>query len=353
MKSIYGLERQPIEGIAVAIRRVLESKDFILGHEVNVLQDLLARYTGRKHAIAVSSGTDAQFLILKALGIGAGDVVFVPDFTFVSTASVVKMVGATPIFVDVDPADFTMNPEHLLKMIQTPQGKGKPRAVIPVSTFGCAYSPYINDIAKDNGLVVIEDACHSLGTPLQAPTAFTSFYPTKPLGGFGDSGMIFTDDPALSILIKYLRDHYERGKGLEIGYNCRMDTIQAAIILEKLTDYADHLRARSYIADIYREGLDRQKYFCQSFRHTNNAYFSIRCRENRDKVIFTLSENRIPYGIYYRTPLHKLRIFWEDLIPAPYPIASAISMDILQLPMNPYIRRDEAYEIAKILNGVK
>jgi dTDP-4-amino-4,6-dideoxygalactose transaminase len=141
-----------------------------------------------------------------------------------------------------------------------------------------------------------------------------------------------------------------------------MDTIQAAIILEKLTDYADHLRARSYIADIYREGLDRQKYFCQSFQHTNNAYFSIRCRENkRDSVIFALSENRIPYGIYYRTPLHKLRIFWENLNevtrfyspPMPYPVASAICTDILQLPMNPYIRRDEAYKIIQILNGVK
>jgi dTDP-4-amino-4,6-dideoxygalactose transaminase len=203
-----------------------------------MLERKLARFVGRKFGIAVSSGTDAQFLLMKALGIGPGDVVFVPDFTFLSTATTVKMVGATPIFVDVDPVTFTMYFESLREMIEKQQ-KGIPKAIVPVNLFGCIYDYVsINAIANRYDLIVIEDGCHALGSKGLSTInkalslgdhSFTSFYPTKPLGCFGDAGMIFTDDSDLSSKLRYMRKHnqFQKHRCDSLGYNMRMDTIQA------------------------------------------------------------------------------------------------------------------------------
>jgi dTDP-4-amino-4,6-dideoxygalactose transaminase len=200
-----------------------------------MLERKLARFVGRKFGIAVSSGTDAQFLLMKALGIGPGDAVFVPDFTFLSTATTVKMVGATPIFVDVDKDTFTMKSVHLEYMLSRQQ-KGNPKAVVPVDLFGCPYDREINNIANRYDLIVIEDGCHALGSMVKNIKAlnlgdhsFTSFYPTKPLGCFGDAGMIFTDDSDLSSKLRYMRKHnqFQKHRCDSLGYNMRMDTIQA------------------------------------------------------------------------------------------------------------------------------
>lgn len=351
MKTIAGLERQKIEAIMVAIRQVAERKDFILGKEVSTLENRLAESGNMEFAIGTSSGTTAQFLILKALGIGPGDVVFVPDFTFVATASVVKMVGATPVFVDVSAGNYTMSQYHLCKMI-TEQKQGKAKAIIPVSLFGCGYNESINDTAEQYGLHVIEDACHSIGTPIKAPTAFTSFFPTKPLGAFGDAGMIFTNDSYIAERVSLLRSHNNNGKNEMIGYNARMNTFQAAVLLEKMLDYPADLLARANVANLYRMNLDRRKYLFQICGETNNAYFSVRCKVNRTKVIAALTDAKIPYAIYYDTPLHRLPPFYDRSLTEAYTISNSLSYDILQLPQNAYMKSKEVIRIANLLNGI-
>jgi dTDP-4-amino-4,6-dideoxygalactose transaminase len=213
MNSIYGIERQPTFECYRAMGEVLHNKNFILGTPVSTLERKLASYVGMKFGVAVSSGTDAQFLLMKALGIGPGDLVFVPDFTFLSTATTVKMVGATPIFVDVNLDTFTMNPLSLEDKIKKASMVGTPKAVVPVDLFGCPFN-YIEifKVASGYNLIVIEDGCHALGSIVKDLKAlslgdhsFTSFYPTKPLGCFGDAGMIFTNDSDLSSKLRYTR----------------------------------------------------------------------------------------------------------------------------------------------------
>jgi len=295
IESIYGLERQPVFNSYKAIGEVVHNRDFILGRKVSMFENQMSGYL-QMDAVAVSSGTDAEFLLLKALGIGEGDLVYVPAFTFLSTATVVKMVGARPIFIDVDKSDFTMNSLSLENAIHDSVKIGKPKAVVPVDLFGCLYDEEINRIARRYDLIVIEDGCHAVGSKdLDGRKAlslgdhsFTSFYPTKPLGCFGDAGMIFTKDSELAIRLKDMRKHGQTDKYYcsKLGYNARMDTLQAAVLLERFKVYERELERRRAIAERYKSGLVTSKYAYQkSYNYKLTwALFSIICH-NRDAVI--------------------------------------------------------------------
>jgi dTDP-4-amino-4,6-dideoxygalactose transaminase len=366
MKSIYCLERQNVEGCIAAMRAVIGNKNFILGKEITMLEKALSNFVNMRYGVAVSSGTSALFLLLKALKIGPGHVVFVPNFTFLSTATAAKMVGATPIFIDIDKDTFTMDSTHLHLVIDR-HYQQTPAAIIPVDIFGRTYDPNINIIAKNYNMVVIEDACHSFGSLLggsMSDISFTSFFPTKPLGAWGDAGMIFTNYDGLKNNIELLRNHAMTAKNVasRLGYNMRMDTIQAAVLLEKFSAYQRHLASREAFAKLYKEGLDRRKYSFQNDYGHNNAYFSIVCkrRTNRANVISHLHAYKIPFDIYYRRPLHTLDVFQMDMGHRHYDfkggefkVSSYLCNNILQIPMNPYLTNNEVDKIITVLNGVK
>jgi dTDP-4-amino-4,6-dideoxygalactose transaminase len=355
MGNIYGIGREPVNDCYLAIGEVIKSREFILGAAVAKLERKLANFVGRGSAVAVSSGTDAQFLLMKALGIGPGDLVYVPDFTFMSTATTVKMVGARPIFVDVNLDTFTMNPGSLENKIRESAVCGTPKAVVPVDLFGCPYNYVeINRIAKDYGLVVIEDGCHAMGSQvgnLQAlrigDHSFTSFYPTKPLGCFGDAGMIFTDDTDLAHDLRFMRKHNQKMKNNcdSLGYNMRMDTIQAVVLLEKFKRYPEELERRRRIARMYVDGLDSEIGVQNQPGRSSCALFSLVVSQR-----FREELKGVDYDIYYRYPLHKLKVFKEDLISYDYPNSTALCQSIFQIPMHPYLSDKEVYHIIDVIN---
>jgi dTDP-4-amino-4,6-dideoxygalactose transaminase len=364
--SIYGIEREPSFLAYRDIGNVIEDKIFIQGPQVRQLEETLAKYVGRKYGVGVNSGTDAEFLLLKALGIGKGDLVFVPDFTFLSTATAVKMTGARPIFVDVDLATFNMQPLSLNNKIKATAGIGVPKAVVPVDLFGVPYDyKEINKIAHRYGMVVIEDGCHAMGSKAGKKKAlglgdfsFTSFYPTKPLGCFGDGGMIFCDDYELAYKLQLMRKH---GQGIkhhcyELGYNSRLDTIQAAVLLAKFDTYEKGLGRRREIAQKYINELPdahiQRKNYWQDFSDLNHALFSVLCNSNeqRGEAQKRLRAASIPFSVYYPQPLHELEVFREDLVSWDYANASALSKKILQIPMHPYLKDGE---VEKIIEAVK
>jgi dTDP-4-amino-4,6-dideoxygalactose transaminase len=343
----------------------MERRDFILGEEVRKLETMLAEYVGRKYAIAVSSGTAAQFLIMRGLGIGPGDVVAVPDFTFLSTATTVLMTGATPLFIEVDPDTFTMSAAHLLLEISK-QPEGAVKAIVPVDLFGVIYDEYsINQISDKFGIPVIEDGCHSLGSTLEhkealsfGDYAFTSFYPTKPLGAFGDGGMVFCDDVEMSDAVRSLRNHCLRGDNYAyvMGYNFRMDTMTAAILLEKFTDFEESVNIRKHVAHKYREYLDKDAYAFQlSPGFSNWAVFSILCNcVSRDFVQQALTRAGYPSEIYYPQPLHELEMFVIDVDEDfRTDVTQELCNRILQIPLNPYMSERETNNIIGVLNNVE
>src|SRR5436190_8669536 len=250
-----------------AIARVTEHCQFILGPEVRELEAALARSCGARHVISCASGTDALLLVLMAKGIGPGDAVLCPAFTFCATAEVVALLGATPVFADVDPVTFNIEPSSLLRAVATAKRHGlKPKVVIPVDLFGLpADHDAIAAIAKLEGLYVLDDAAQGFGATYKgrklgtlAPATATSFFPAKPLGCYGDGGAIVTDDPALVEMLKSLRVHgqgTDKYDNVRIGMTSRLDTIQAAVLIEKLKIFADEIEARNRVATRYASGL--------------------------------------------------------------------------------------------------
>ena len=250
-----------------AILKVVNHGAYIMGPEVAALEEELSQFCGAKHVLSCANGTDALGLVLMALGVGPGDAVFVPAFTFVATAEVVAWVGATPVFVDVRESDFNMDPAHLAASIKWARENGlKPVGVIPVDLFGQpADYPAIMPIAEAEGLWMLSDAAQSFGAKLNnravgtyGIATSTSFFPAKPLGCYGDGGAVFTDDDDLIEVLRSLRVH---GQGLDkyenvrIGINGRLDTIQAAVLLEKLKIFPDEIEVRARVAARYNEGL--------------------------------------------------------------------------------------------------
>ena len=340
--------------IDAGIARVLAHGRFILGPEVAELERRLAAFCGAAHVVTCASGTDALHLALISRDIGPGDAVFVPSFTFAAPAEVVVLLRATPVFVDAAPDTWLIDPKSLEAAIAEARKQGlTPKAVIPVDLFGQpAEYRSIGAIAAAEGLLVLADAAHSFGATQNgkavgtlAPVTATSFFPAKPLGCYGDGGAVFTDDAETAELLRSLRAHgcgAHKYDHVRAGLNSRLDTLQAAILLEKLAIYEEEIAARTRIAARYTDALGDavQTQLVAEGSTSVWAQYTIRV-ENRDRVAARLNEQGIPTAVYYPKPLHRQTAY------ARFPVAAgglAISdrlVDkVLSLPMHPYL--DEA-----------
>jgi len=354
--------RKPLEK---RINKILDHGAYIMGPEVFELEEKLADYCGAKHAISCSSGTDALLIPLMAWGVGPGDAVFTTPFTYVATAEVISILGATPVFVDVYDSTYNIDCEKLEKEIKKTLEKGKltPKVIIPVDLFGLpARYRIINDIAKKYNLKVIEDAAQSFGGSIRdkkvgvfGDVAATSFYPAKPLGCYGDGGAIFTNDDMLAEECKAIRIHgtkADRYNSERIGLNGRFDSIQAAVILEKLTIFDEELEKRNIIDANYRKYLNNAQYHPKGYQSAH-ALFSIVLGSNhkRSELIERLNSNNIPSVIYYKNPIHLMKAFsYLGYGVGDLPVSESLSDSIVSLPMHPYLIEED---IELIINFIK
>jgi dTDP-4-amino-4,6-dideoxygalactose transaminase len=342
--------------IDAAIARVVDHCQFILGPEVRTLEAELAAFCGARHALSCASGTDALLLALMAKGIGRGDAVLCPSFTFCATAEVAALLGATPVFADVDAATFNINPASLRRAIATARRLGlKPKAVIPVDLFGLsADHDAIAEIARAEGLFVLDDAAQSFGATYKgrrlgalAHATATSFFPAKPLGCYGDGGAIFTDDDELADTIQSLRVH---GQGTDkydntrIGLTGRLDSIQAAVLLEKLAIFPDEIDARHAIARRYGKGLaDVAIVPCEPDGYRSVwAQYTIRVAfGTRDRLAAALKAEGIPTAVYYPKPLHWQTAYRNfPVADGGLPVSECLAAEVISLPMHPYLDPD-------------
>jgi dTDP-4-amino-4,6-dideoxygalactose transaminase len=339
-----------------AVARVLEHCQFVMGPEVRELEADLAAFCGARHALTVASGTDALLLVLMAMGIGRGDAVFCPAFTFCATAEVVALAGATPVFVDVDEATFNLDPASLARAIEPARRLGlTPKAVIPVDLFGLpADYAAIAPIAAAEGLTVIADAAQSFGASYRgrevgtlAPVTATSFFPAKPLGCYGDGGAIFTDDDKLAEIIRSLRIHgqgADKYDNVRIGMTGRLDTIQAAVLIEKLKIFAEEIEARERAAQRYHDGLGDIAVVPQRPSDLTSvwAQYTIRLPAGvRDGLADNLRRQGIPTAVYYPKPLHRQEAYRHYPVAGNgLPVTERLAEEVLSLPMHGYL--DEA-----------
>lgn len=360
-------QRQRIgDKIDVAISRVLEHGNYIMGPEVDELERQLSAFCGAEHAISCASGTDALLLVLMAWGIGPKDAVFVPSFTFASTAEVVALLGATPVFVDVEEDSFTMSPSSLEMAYSEAKRLGlKPRAIIPVDLFGQpADYDRLLAFAESQGMSVLADAAQSFGATLRGRrtgtfghATATSFFPAKPLGCYGDGGAVFTDSEELAEIIKSLRVH---GKGrhkydnVRIGINGRLDTLQAAILLEKLSIFSDELQARQRIGDAYNQALESLVCVPRLASGATSAWAQYTIRlSGRDDVARLLGQAGIPTAVYYPQPLHRQTAYKEFPVPRTgLPVSDRLSGEVLSLPMHPYLDSSTIHRIQQELGRI-
>jgi dTDP-4-amino-4,6-dideoxygalactose transaminase len=367
------------------IRAVLDHGQYIMGPEIKQLEKKLAEFVGVKHAVSCASGTDALLLALMAYGVGPGDAVFTSPFTFIATAEVVQLLGATPVFVDIDPLTFNIDPARLSTAIDALE-KGKagahplprprngrliPKAVIGVDLFGLpADYDVINRIAAKHGLVVIEDAAQSFGAQLDgkkacslAAVGCTSFFPAKPLGCYGDGGMCFTDDAQLAAVMDSLRVH---GKGsdkydnVRVGFNGRMDTLQAAIVLSKFSIFPEEVELRQEVAGRYGQLLGRLKGVTlplvpAGYKSVWAQYSVLAASEaHRQRLQAGLKEAGIPTAVYYPKPLHLQTAFASlGYREGDFSLSEDASRRIFSLPMHPYLKLEEQEKIAEVFKRIK
>jgi len=364
LKAQYQALKTEIDG---NIAKVLEHGRFISGPEVKTLEEKLAAYVGVKHCITCANGTDALELVLYAWGIGQGDAVFVPSFTFMSTGEVVAYLGATPVFVDIDLATFNMDVNSLEAAILKVQKEGRftPKAVIPVDLFGqCANYDAIIPIAQKYGLLVLEDGAQGFGGSIRGKracsfgdAATTSFFPAKPLGCYGDGGAIFTEDDELAELLRSLVVH---GKGAEkydnvrIGRNSRLDTIQAAILLPKLKALEEYeIDWRNRWAAMYSEKLSGHvatPYVPEGYV-SSWAQYTIRLKEKteRETMQERLREVGIPSMVYYAKGLHQQEAFRGCRQYVDYPNTEMVCKQVLSLPMHAYLEEKNVEKTCEII----
>lgn len=354
--------------IPAAIQQVLEHGGYILGPEVRQLEDDLTAYTGAKETISCANGTDALKLLLLAKNIGPGDAVFVPTFTFASTAEVVAECKATPVFVDICPKTYNMDPTSLEQAIAQIKALSlTPRGIIAVDLFGHpADYGTLGQIAEANNLWLIADAAQSFGGAIKdkkvgnlAMMTTTSFFPSKPLAGYGDGGAIFTNDKELANLIRSLRNHgcgVHRYDHLHIGLNSRLDTIQAAILIEKLKIFPMEAMRRRDIAKHYNEILQDSVTVPRHAPDVTHAWglYTILCPENkRDHLLSTLPSHEIPCNIYYRRPLHLQPAYEHYPRSAPkLQVAEELSGRVLSLPMHPYLSDGQVEYVASTVKNL-
>jgi len=355
------------QSIDNAVSRVLNHCQFINGPEVTELEAQLAAFCGASHAVACSSGTDALLMVLMAKGVGPGDAVLCPSFTFCATGEVVALLGATPVFVDVDAASFNMNVESLKRGIVTARRLGlKPVAVIPVDLFGqSADHDAIGAVAAAEGLFVLDDAAQSFGASYKGRrlgtfglATATSFFPAKPLGCFGDGGAIFTEDAAFAETLRSVRVHgggSDKYDNVRIGLTARLDTMQAAILIEKLGIFEDEIAARNAVADRYAKGLGD----VVAVPHVANggisvwAQYTIRLPEGVDRDGFgaALKAQGIPTAIYYPKSMHQQTAYRNfPVADGGLPVCEKLSADVISLPMHPYL--DEPTQ-ARVIAAVR
>ncbi|HET9902483.1 MAG TPA: DegT/DnrJ/EryC1/StrS aminotransferase family protein [Xanthobacteraceae bacterium] len=340
-----------------AIARVLAHGQYILGPEVHALEAALAAFCGAKHAISCASGTDALALVLMAKGVKAGQAILCPSFTFAATAEVVAWLGATPVFVDVLPDTFNMDPASLARGLDTARRLGlDPVGVITVDLFGQpADYESLEPICRAAGLWLLDDAAQAFGAVYRGRkigtfghATATSFFPAKPLGCYGDGGAIFTDDDALAAVIRSLRVHGEgadKYDNVRIGMNGRLDTIQAAVLIEKLKIFPEEIERRNAIAQRYSGGLAHVAAAVPTVREgcvSTWAQYTIRLPAAlRDKVAAALKARGIPTAIYYRQPLHRQPAYQRfPLAGNGLPHSEAAAREVLSLPMHAYLDAD-------------
>lgn len=359
--ALFDLQRQRarIEAdIRAGIDAVLAHGQFILGPEVEALETALADFVGGGEAIAVSSGRDALAIALMAMGVGAGDAVFVPAFTFAATAGAVVSVGAEPVFVDVDRTTFNMDTDDLEEAIAETKAAGRlvPKVVMPVDLYGLPadYSA-IGNVAARHGLMILADAAQSFGgalgnarVGLLASVSATSFYPTKPLGCYGDGGAVFATDPAVAERVRMIRSHGRAGTGDEatvLGLTGRLDTIQAAILLAKLAIFPAELERRREIAARYCAALDGAVGLPEIPKGAESAWalFTIRV-SNRDDVKVRLEGSGIGTGLFYRLALHQHPAF-KAFGQRSLPVSEQLANEVLSLPIFPDLTDEEVERV--------
>lgn len=355
------------EDIDHGILKTMEDGQFILGSAVTTLENELAAFAGTKHCISCANGTDALQLVLMAWGIGPGDAVFTSDFTFFASAGCASIVGATPVFVDIDLDTFNMSPVDLQVKIETVKktGKLKPAVIIPVDLFGLpADLNTISDIAKKHGMKVLEDAAQGFGGAINGKragsfgdAATTSFFPAKPLGCYGDGGAIFTDDSELDERLRSLRSQgrspEDKYDNREIGMNSRLDTLQAAILSTKLAAFnASELKAANKHANYYTKLLsDAVK--CPTVPkgyYSSWAQYTILLKDEteRDRVKKALSDADISSMIYYPRGLHQQTAYKTmQLSDDQYPNTVKATKCVLSLPMHPYLTTEDIENVVK------
>jgi dTDP-4-amino-4,6-dideoxygalactose transaminase len=345
---------------------ILEHGSYIMGPEVYELEEKLADYCNVKHAISCSSGTDALLIPLMAWSIGPGDAVFTTPFTYVATAEVIALLGATPVFVDVYESTFNIDCEKLELAIQNTIKEGKliPKAIIPVDLFGVpARYRLIDAIANKYNLKVIEDGAQSFGGSIGekkvgtfGDVAATSFYPAKPLGCYGDGGAIFTNNDDLAEKCKAIRIHgtsSDKYNSEVIGLNGRLDSMQAAVLLEKLTIFDDELEMRNQVNNYYRKYLNNAQYIPKNY-HSAHALFSITLgsHKKREELLCKLKQNSIPNVIYYKYPIHLMKGFgYLKYKNGDFPVSENLSQTIVSLPMHPYLTETEIDLIIEALKN--
>ena len=337
-----------------AVARVMEHCQFIQGPEVRTLEADLAAFCGARHVIACSSGTDALLLVLMAWGIGPGDAVICPSFTFCATAEMVALLGATPVLADVEAETFNLDPESLRHAVTTAKRLGlKPRGVIPVDLFGLpADYDAIAAIAAEHGLLILDDAAQAFGATyrgkklgtLAAATA-TSFFPAKPLGCYGDGGAVFTDDDALAERIRSLRVHGEgivdKYDAARIGITGRLDSIQAAVLIEKLKIFPEEIATRNRVAARYSEALAGIATVPRVGNESTSiwAQYTIRLAPGRrDSLAAALKAQGIPTAVYYRKPLHRQEAYGRcPVADGGAPVSERLAEEVISLPMHAYL----------------
>jgi len=353
--------------IAEAIQEVLDDGRYILGPAVTRFEEELAAYCSVRHAISCSSGTDAIFMPLLAYGVGTGDAVFVPSFTFTASAEVILLAGASPVFVDVEADSFNIDLADLERRISETRAEGKlaPKAIIAVDLFGLpADWNGLNKLAEREALHLISDAAQSFGGVYHnrrvgslAPVSGTSFFPAKPLGGYGDGGAMMTDDDDLAELLKSIRVHgqgADRYEVARIGINGRLDSIQAAILSVKLSIFDEELEARERISRVYDAALGDVVTVPKRIAGLQSAWAQYTIKTDRRAAVQEkLAASGIPTMIYYPKPMH-LQVPY-----APYgggegslPVSETICDDVMSLPMHPYLSDDDAERIATAVKDV-
>ncbi len=369
------------------IQMVLSHGAYIMGPEIKELEAQLAAYVGVRHAVACASGTDALLMALMAYNVGPGDAIFTTPFTFIATAEVISLLGATPVFVDIDPKTYNIDPDKLESAIGAVKAKDSslhplpkgdagtsnlgliPKGVIAVDLFGlCADYDAINAIADTHGLFVIEDAAQSFGAEYKgkkacslAEIACTSFFPAKPLGCYGDGGMCFTNNPVLAAQLDSIRVH---GKGTHkydnarIGINGRMDTLQAAILLAKFPIFPEEVVLRDQVAARYTEYLNKSaSYITTPYIHESYksvwAQYSLLAEneEQRTFLMDKLNKNSIPSAIYYPKPLHLQNAFAHlGYKHGDFLVSEATAARIFSVPMHPYLNNADQKRICEVLS---